>query len=882
MAAKKNFRNRQLKKLLGLKRKVQAVHQCLLEMADLTRFSSNPEDFYFQLHEIIASVIKAPNLYVVFKNTNSKEYEFLYYASQQKPSFEAPKIPSSVIELGLTGYLIRTQKPLLCDPQGYQHLVEQGEILELGQPAYSWLGVPIQLANGDVGALVIQSYDSKLVFSEQDLAILDVLSAHITHSIERLTQQSQLEREMLARSKALQVANQTLKHEVKDKSQYQYMQRLLLALNESFDFSQPIEDLHQAITDLIQKVFKPDLQYIAHRQVDGQWIFPFVHNQNIKMLDAHNIFMPFNEYFSLDPVPALLSKVEIERLSALGALNIQAQQQKLLSKFTWVAVPLYRYAKNTNQIKSLNYSDSLSCICIVREVQPSLPENRAYQHDDVELFHFLISQCNLLLQKWDAQHDLHKTHVELEHIIEQRTQDLNSVNLNLNQQIAQKEQAQAQLYYDANHDSLTGLPNRQLFNRKLLNALAQFQVNTAAEYSVLFIDLDRFKIINDTFGHLVGDQFLIEVSQRIRNCLNQDAILARLGGDEFVILLQTKQVVKAAQQMAQQILDNLNTCFNIEGHEIFAGCSIGITSSEQNYQKPADILRDADTAMYQAKHLGKGCYVLFDDSLHQALVEQLALESALRAAINQKQFSLEYQPIVNLSDNAVAALETQIHWQHPEKGLIPTREFIQLAEQTGLIYDIDMFSLEQACMHLREQQADSDGCTLISVNLDALFLENQTHLQQLYDYLQDSQLDLHYLILEFSETSITDTEQAIQSIDKLTQLGIRIALDHFGARTGSLSLLFSTNIDFVKIDKSLIQNLHLQIDKQKYAQTILTIGQQHNIITIADGVNNEQALINSKSIGCVFAQGLAIAKPQPVSNIQQQAFYFNKSRKFAM
>ncbi|WAJ70724.1 sensor domain-containing phosphodiesterase [Catenovulum adriaticum] len=883
MAAKQNFRNRQLKKLLSLKRKAQDVHACLLEIADLTRFANSPEDFYFQLHEIIGSVIKAPNLYVVFKNSTSKEYEFLYYASQQKPTFEIPKIPTNVIELGLTGYLLRTQKPLLCDAQGYQNLLQQGEILQLGQPAYSWLGVPVQLVSGDTGALVIQSYDPNVEFTQQDLAILDILSVHITHAIERLKQQTQLEREILARSKALQTAKKTLKNEVKDKTQYQYMQRLLLTLNESFDFSLPIESLHQAITDVIQKVFNPDMQYIAQRQVDGQWGFSFVDNQNIKMLDAHNIFMPFNEYFSLDPVPLLLSQVEINRLTELGALNINQQQQKELNNYTWVAAPLYRPTKYGQQIEDLSYSESLSCICMVRKVQAGIPDKQGYQHHDVERFHFLVSQCNLLLQKWDAQHGLHQTHFELERIIEERTQDLNSANVNLNQQITQKEQAQAQLYHDANHDHLTGLPNRQLFNRKLLNALAQFHVNPSAEYGVLFIDLDRFKIINDTFGHLVSDQFLIEVSRRIKSCLSQHAILARMGGDEFVILLQSQQVVKVAQKIAQQILDNLNTCFNIEGHEIFAGCSIGITSSEQNYQKPADILRDADTAMYRAKHLGKGCYVLFDENLHDTLVEQLALESALRIAIKQKQFNLEYQPIVNLLANEIVALEIQIHWQHPEQGLIPTRKFIQLAEQTGLIYDIDMLSLEQACAYLHEQQATScNACTVISVNLDALFLENKTYLEPLFNYLQHSGLDLHYLVLEFSETSIKHMDLAIQSIDKLTQLGVRVAIDHFGARSGSLSLLFEAKIDFVKIDKGLIQNLHSQIDKQKYAQTILAIGQQHNIIMIADGVNSEQALLNAQSIDCTFAQGSEIVEPQPVSNIQQQGSYFSKSRKFAM
>ncbi|MCU4675518.1 EAL domain-containing protein [Catenovulum sp. 2E275] len=873
LASGKSFKSRHLKKLLGLKRQASSLQTALLEIADLTRLFIEPKDFYYQLHEIIASLIKAPDLYIVFKNQTNQQFELVYYASQLRGVLDNPHFSDGVIEFGLTGYLFRTQTALLCNPDDYRNLVELGEVLELGEPAVSWLGVPLTLNDGTCGAIVIQSHQTEIHFSQQDLIILSILAKHITQAIDMLNQQVQLEHEMHSRTKALQVAHQALKEEAKLKQQYQLAHKLLLELNETFDFSLTLDDLYQAIAQIVEQIFSPELHYIAVKQLDGHWHYPAVNRTPFITSNIHLQFNSLNQYFSIDPLPIFLRSADVHHLNQLGALAYVPDIMIKNSHFSWQAVQLQNEQLQNEQMPFV-------LIGMVRS-----EAHFGAQSEQLEALSFLATHFNLILQKWHTQARLAESHKELEQVVQERTQQLNQVNQDLNQQIKANQQVQAKLYHDANHDNLTGLPNRQLFNRNLLNALAQNHLNNEIAYSVLFIDLDRFKLINDTFGHLIGDQFLIEVSQKIAQCVPENAILARMGGDEFVILLQGENASELSQDLAQEIINTINVSFDIDGHDIFAGCSLGITTSEQAYKKPSDILRDADTAMYQAKKLGRGRFVVFDQSLHEALKAQLATETELRNAIKQKRFIVDYQPVVDLTDNSVVAVESQIYWQHPKDGLVNLQSVIELAEQTELIFDIDFFALEQALTYLKpEQGGKSAPSALMSVNLDGLFLNNQARLTQLINVLQASQVDLHYLILEFSEQSLTDAEQAIESLNRLAEAGVRIALDQFGAQFGSMAMLFKADIDFIKLDKKLIKDLAQDLQLQRYAQSVVNIGKDVGFITIADGVDNEQGLLNANAIGCSFAQGQFIAPAQQLAQIlaDKTTVYFNKSRKLAM
>ncbi len=866
LAVRLSYKNRQLKKLLGLKRQAKSLHASLLEIADLTRLYAEPESFYLQLHEIIANLIKAPNLFVVFKDESSQTYQMHYYASQQCGVLDKPKLATSVIELGLTGYLMRTNKALLCNAQDYQALVENGEILELGQPAHSWMGIPLTLSTGEHGALVIQSHQSDIEFQQQDLTVLTILGQHIAQAIDRFNHQIQLEHEIHSRTRALQKANQALKSEAYFKNQYQLAHKLLLELNESYNFEQPLEHLYQAISDIVAQTISSDLCYIAVQKSKSDWFFPAV--QLIDELHCNEqTFHPLNEYFSLDPASILLHGTEVKKLAELGAIKINSDIGAKLDNLTWVAVPVH------------SEPGELVFIAAVHRLNP-----REYKYAHLETLEFLATHFNLILQKWYAQAQLKASHRELESMIEERTEKLNQVNVRLSKQIAEKEKAQAQLYHDANHDSLTGLPNRQLFNRNLLNALARYQLTKNAEYCVLFIDLDRFKLINDTFGHLVGDQFLVEVSQKIRACLATQDILSRMGGDEFVILVQGEACIRRAEKIAQNIIATVNVPFSIEDYEIVSGCSIGITTSAIGYNKPADILRDADTAMYQAKSMGRGCYVVFEQSLHERLKAQFLVENEIRSAIRHKQFTLEYQPVVDLTSNEIVALETQLCWQHPKHGLVSVKPYQALAKQAGLFYQIELLALEQVLESLKSQTESGIPETLVCINLDGCLLENEDSLARLIQMLENSQVDLHYLILEFSEKTLSPSETIITAFNQIAETGVRMTLDEFGAQSGSMSLLFKVDIDFVRIDKSLIQTLSDDMQQHRYAQTIVNIGKELGFIVIANGVDNEESLRNANLIGCMFAQGEAIAPVQSLTQTEEGGtrVYFNKSRKLAM
>ncbi|MER2491861.1 sensor domain-containing phosphodiesterase [Catenovulum sediminis] len=857
------YKVKQLKKLLGLKKQVERVHSAILEIADSVSTANDLEHFYFQLHEIIASLVRAPNLFIIFRNSLSQTYEFPYYASQDGV-LNKPLIPDSVIDMGLTGYLLREKTSLLCTAKMYNQLVDSGEIIELGAPATSWLGVTLQRENGDIGALVIASYSDEVVFSEHDLKALELLSLHVTHAIDRVTRQKQMEREITSRTQALFQTNQKLKAEVNQHRKYQQGHKLLLELAETHDFSKPLDFLYHKFSDILVNVFEQGHYFIQYNRNTSTWRFP---NANAMTLeDISRKYQPINEYLVLDPQSMVFGPKEIQQLIALNALIANGEQKKALLERSWLSAPVK--------------VDEQSCLLLVL-VKPL--KSGDFLVKDADMLGFLATHFKLMLQRWESQQAILSANDKLENTIYQRTQDLHDANADLQLQIEERKKAQDKLYHDANHDTLTGLPNRQLFNRKLMHAVACATMDKNYQYSVLFIDLDRFKLINDTFGHLVGDRFLVEVSQRILSSLSQNDVLARLGGDEFVILLQQRNAgIEKAQAVACQIIQALSRAFEIDGFELYAGCSIGITGAEQKYDKPTNVLRDADTAMYRAKNLGRGRYVVFDQSLHLELVALLNQETELRKALKDESLDFVFQPIINLQTGEVAAVESLVRWHHPEKGVLKPVDFLPMAQDTGLIQQIDAIALKHACEYLRQRESSQDKA-LVSVNISSATLYDDEALQALCDSLSELKSDSYGLILEFAEKGLTEVELCIRGFERLRQCGARVALDDFGSESGSMGLLFSGEIDFVKVDERLIKDAENSIAKRRYTSHLVAIGQEQGFIVIAEGIENEAMRETAIQTGCVFAQGQLLAATVSREDLfKAQDYYFNKSRKLAM
>jgi diguanylate cyclase (GGDEF)-like protein len=453
--------------------------------------------------------------------------------------------------------------------------------------------------------------------------------------------------------------------------------------------------------------------------------------------------------------------------------------------------------------------------------------------------------------------------------------------------VEKRKNSEKKLTHNVCHDSLTGMPNRVFFIDHLRNSFLKSQKNTNYLFAVLFLDLDRFKIVNDSLGHLVGDKLLISAANRLKSCLRDDDTLARLGGDEFVILLKNINRLDDAIEIASRIQDAIAAPFNFDELEVFTSLSIGIALSDPKYQNPEDILRDADTAMYRAKELGKegkARYAVFNEEMHRSAVKLMHLENDLRRAIERKEFNLYYQPIVCLKSGLLLGFEALIRWKHPKRGLLSPDEFIPIAEENGLIIPIGYWVISQACYQLGQWQKQYENYRLIvSVNLSSKQFLQIDLADRILSILQRNKLSPCHLKLEITETTLmTNTESALSLFTQLENLGIEISMDDFGTGYSSLSYLHKFPINTLKIDQSFISNLEHGNENAKIISTILALSESLGFKAIAEGIETKQQLNVLLDLQCKYGQGYFFCEPLDKNNIEEMFlaldYYFDISK----
>ncbi|MFQ5857549.1 MAG: EAL domain-containing protein [Anaerolineae bacterium] len=430
--------------------------------------------------------------------------------------------------------------------------------------------------------------------------------------------------------------------------------------------------------------------------------------------------------------------------------------------------------------------------------------------------------------------------------------------------ITERKRAEEQLLHGAFHDALTGLPNRALFMDRLGRSIERAKRREDHLFAVLFLDLDRFKVVNDSLGHTIGDQLLIAMAPRLEGCVRATDTVARLGGDEFVILLEDIEAVSDATRVAGRIREVLTVPFNLDGHEMFTTASIGIVLSATSYEQPEDILRDADIAMYRAKALGKARYELFDAAMRDHVVARLRLETDLRRAIERQEFEIHYQPIVSLADGRIAGFEALLRWQHPEHGLVSPGEFIPVAEETGLIVPIDQWVLRETCGQMRAWQAQfpADPPLTISVNLSSKQFAQPDLIEQIEQVLRETGLDARSLKLEITESVIMENgESAAVMLSRLRALGVQVHMDDFGTGYSSLSYLHQFPIDTIKIDRSFIGKMGVDGNNSEIAQAIVMLARDLGMDVIAEGVETAEQLVRLRALECEYGQGYHFSKP---------------------
>ncbi|MFQ5527828.1 MAG: EAL domain-containing protein [Thermoanaerobaculia bacterium] len=419
-----------------------------------------------------------------------------------------------------------------------------------------------------------------------------------------------------------------------------------------------------------------------------------------------------------------------------------------------------------------------------------------------------------------------------------------------------------QLLHDAMHDGLTQLPNSALFRDRLRVAIAQAERRSNYLFAVLFFDLDRFKVINDSLGHSVGDRLLVAIARRLLSFLRPGDTVARLGGDEFAILANDIDHASDATRIAERIQDELSRPFDLGGHEVFTGASIGIALSSTGYASPQEVLRDADIAMYRAKSQGGAHHAVFDLTMHQRAVELLQLETDLRRAVDGNEFVTYYQPIVDLEGGWIQGFEALVRWQHPQRGLVYPKHFIGVAEETGMIVPLGWSVMRQACAQMSEWNRGADRDLSLSVNLSPRQFAQPDLIDRLLEVLEETGMDPCLLRLEIIESLIMDdAKSAIGRLRKLRDLGLQLHLDDFGTGYSSLSYLHKLPTQTVKIDRSFVTRMKPGESSDEIVETIVSLARGLGMHVAAEGLETSDQFLKLRELECEYGQGYYFSRP---------------------
>ena len=486
-------------------------------------------------------------------------------------------------------------------------------------------------------------------------------------------------------------------------------------------------------------------------------------------------------------------------------------------------------------------------------------------HDERGRLINFVGVQNDVTERKHAEEDLRRAHDELEDRVRQRTARLTETNAQLQREIAERRELEEQLTHQAFHDPLTGLPNRALFFDRLELALERAR-RRDVEVAVLFMDLDDFKVINDSLGHEVGDQVLLAVVERLENCMLAEETLARFGGDEFTVLLEDVSGPSDAARVAERIGGALRAPFVLRGRERFVTTSVGISFGGRGGERPGDLLRNADLAMYQAKARGRNRHAVFEPVMGERALQRLELEGALRRALERKEFRLHYQPKVSLESGEIVAMEALIRWEHPAQGLVFPAQFVPVAEEIDLIAPIGRWVLEEACRQARRWHSRFPGMPplKVCVNLSAKQFQHCALLEDIGAALRETGLDPSALDLEITESVVMeDAPATIATLRDLKGLGVNLAIDDFGMGYSSLSYLKRFPVDFLKVDRSLIQGIGEGPKDEAILSALVTLAHSMGTRTIAEGVETKEQLARLREAGYDFGQGYYFARPLP-------------------
>ena len=831
---------------LGMAERLQRALYAIAEQASAEH---DMPEMMRSLHAIVGTLMYAENFYIALYDAETDTVRFPYYVDSEDTDPPPPdlKVPSHDMLHTLTWNLLQEGRPTMGSMNELKRQFA-GHFVPYGPSCEQWLGVPLLHAGKAVGGIVMQSYRVDVHYSSHDLELLNYVAQHVQTALERREAHIELSQRVANRTAALREANRILRQQVMQRQRGERLQAALFRIAELANTSESLDAFYAAVHQAIGGLLYARNFYIALLAEDGEHLtFPYSVDEIDAVRAPRTHGRGNTEYVLRHGKPLLAYPHDLARLRALGEV-----EQIGAPANCWLGVPLIWSGR----------------VLGVLAVQSYVAEH-TYNASDQELLTFVSYHIANALQRKHAASSLRQAYTGLERRVTERTRALALANRDLREQIAERERIERRLKYENLHDQLTGLPNRTLLLMRLEQALKRYAESPDALFAVLFIDLDRFKVINDSVGHLVGDDLLFQVGGRIRACVKTRDVVARLGGDEFAILLEDISNGDSADLIAKRILGEFQTSFRLGSKEIFTSASIGIALAKPHYQKPEELLRDADAAMYNAKDDGRHRSATFDDRLRREAVTLLDMESDLRRAIQGHEFAPFYQPIVELADGRVVGYEALLRWHHPKRGLLCPDDFLPIAEESGCIETIDWQIFEQVCAQAAPL-IGTDG--FIAINVSARHFRSTSLGQRLLDLFAQHDIPTRGIRVEVTEGALLEnTDQVKEILQTLRSHGIAISLDDFGTGYSSLSYLHQYSFDALKIDRSFISELPTTEEETQglaLVRAIQVLADSLKMQVIAEGIELEsqrQALIR---VGCRYGQGFLFATPQTAETWQ--------------
>ena len=840
-------RLRELLTVLGMQQSVLRLEQAemlqrsLYAIADMAGSDLEMPDMLRGLHRIVSDLMYAENFYIALYDSGRDSLRFLYFAdvvdTQELSSDQ--EIPLAQIERGLTWYLVRDRKPLMGS-SAQLHKQVSGPLRLHGADSSDWLGVPM-MRDGQVrGALVVQSYLEGTQYTTAEMSLLAFVAEHVLTALERKTTQAELERRVEERTRQLAETNFELRREVVERERGERLQAALYQIAALTNVEDTSEHFYHHVHAIVGELINAENFYIALASDDGTAVsFPYAKDRHERNWEARSHRRGLTEYILRTGKPQL-----VDGARALALLEAGEIEPEMMVEPTrmWLGAPL------------LSAEGSIGVVAV-----QSYDADVGFDERDAELLTFVSYQLASSIQRQKAATALKQANASLEQRVEERTGELR-------EQIAVREQIEAQLQHQVMHDALTQLPNRVYLRDRLERGIARLGRDPGPRLGLLYIDVDRFKVVNDSLGHLAGDEVLKEVARRLSACVREPDMVARLAGDEFAILIEQVQTPETVSRIAQRVLQSMRPAMAAGGRELQISVSVGIAIIDDSYDSTDRILHDADLALYGAKAAGRNRFVLFDGAMQHSTAGVLDLEQSLRDALLNDEFTPYFQPLVRLADDAVVGYEALLRWQHPQRGVLAPGEFLQVAEDSGLIQAID-WSMFRLALESGQELVQHGG--YLTLNVSPRLFQQEDFDRRMLDLTAEIGFDPMRLRLEVTEgTLLGDPEAMVAVLQRLRDANIEAALDDFGTGHSSLGHVQRFPLKMIKIDRSFIAPFETGASPRSSAVigAILALGHALGVEIVAEGIETQHQREVLTAMGCDYGQGYLFGRPQPVGH----------------